>query len=65
MVKTIFKIIFSIIGVFCFILTIYFLFADGGHGIESLKSLFSDGFLNGIKNFFIGIWDGFKLVVGL
>ena len=65
MVKLIFKIIWYIIVVLAFLLLIYLLFANSGNGIELLKDLFSDGFFNGIKNFFVGIWDGFKHVVGL
>ena len=65
MIKLIFKILWIIISIFTTILTIYFLFANGGYGIETLKSIFSDGFFNGIKEFFVGIWEGFKLTVGL
>lgn len=63
MIKTILKIIGIIIAIACAILTIYFLFA--ANGIEILQSVFEDGFLNGIKDFFIGIWEGFKTTVGL
>ena len=65
MVKLIFKIIWTIIAVFCVILTIFFLFESDGSGIESLRSVFSDGFFNGIKTFFVDIWNGFKSTVGL
>lgn len=65
MVKTIFKVLWAIIAILSVILTIYFLFAYDGLGIELLKSLFSNGFFNGIKDFFVGIWEGFKHVVGL
>lgn len=65
MVKLIFKIIWYIIAIVALLLTIYFLFANSGSGIEQLKDLFSDGFFNGIKDFFVGIWEGFKHVVGL
>lgn len=65
MIKTIFKIIWTIIAIVAVLLTLYFLFANDGNGIELLKSLFSDGFWEGFKNFFVGIWDGFKHVVGL
>lgn len=65
MVKTIFKIIWNIIAILAVLFVLYFLFANDGNGIELLKSLFSDGFFNGIKNFFVEIWDGFKHVVGL
>ena len=65
MIKLIFKIIGWIISVLCVLLTLYFLFANDGNGIELLKSLFSGGFWQGIKDFFVGIWDGFKHVVGL
>ena len=65
MVKTIFKIIWNVIAILAVLLTLYFLFANDGNGIELLKSLFSGGFWQGIKDFFFGIWDGFKHVVGL
>lgn len=65
MIKLIFKIIGIVIAVLCFILTIFLLFAHQGYGINLLKDTFSDGFFNGIKNFFVGIWDGFKFVCGL
>ena len=64
-VKTIFKIIWNIIAILAVLLTLYFLFANDGSGIQLLKSLFSEGFFQGIKDFFVGIWDGFKSVVGL
>lgn len=65
MFKIIFKILGALISIVCVLLTIYFLFANNGYGIELLKSLFSDGFFNGLKDFFVGIWEGFKFVVGL
>ena len=63
MIKTIFKIIWTIIAIVALLLAVYFLFA--GNGIEILESLFKDGVWNGIKDFFIGIWEGFKTTVGL
>jgi len=63
MIKLIFKILWTIIAIICVLFTIYFLFT--ANGIEILKSLFSDGFWNGIKDFFVGIWEGFKHAVGL
>ena len=65
MIKLIFKIIGIILSIACFLITLYFFFGNGGSGIEIFKDLFSDGFLNGIKEFFISIWNGFKTVVGL
>lgn len=65
MIKTIFKILWNIIAILAVLLVLYFLFANDGNGIELLKSLFSEGFFNGMKNFFIEIWEGFKHVVGL
>lgn len=65
MIKLIFKILFGIIFALTLLLTTYFLFANSGYGIETLKSVFSEGFIDGIKEFFIGIWEGFKQVVGL
>lgn len=63
MIKLIFKILAYIISIICVLLTVYFLFAV--NGIDILKSLFEGGFIEGIKDFFIGIWEGFKSVVGL
>ena len=63
MIKLILKIIWLIIAVVCILLSIYFLFA--ANGIEIFESLFSDGIWNGIKDFFVGIWEGFKETVGL
>lgn len=63
MIKLIFKILWNIIAVIALLFTIYFLFA--ANGIENLKSIFSDGFFSGIKDFFVGIWEGFKFTVGL
>lgn len=40
------------------LLTLYFLFANEAYGISVLTKLFEDGFLGGIKNFFIDIWNG-------
>lgn len=65
MIKTIFKILWLIIAIASILLTVYFLFSYEGSGIANLKSLFSDGFFNGIKEFFVEIWNGFKHVVGL
>lgn len=63
MIKVIFKIIGWIIGILCLLFALYFLFA--ANGIEIMKSLFSGGFWQGIKDFFVGMWDGFKALVGL
>lgn len=65
MIKKIFAIIWYIISILALLFTIYFLFANNGSGIEQLKDLFADGFFNGLKNFFVGIWEGFKHVCGL
>ena len=62
MVKLIFKILWHIVFIIALLLTIYFLFEGGGKGIENLKALFSNGFGEGIKQFFVGIWDGIKVV---
>ena len=51
-----------LIFVLCLLCTIYFLFGNGGYGIETFSDLFEDGFFAGIKNFFIDIWEGFKYV---
>jgi len=63
MVKLIFKIIWIVISILTLLLSLYFLFAQSG--IETIKSIFSAGFLEGIKEFFVSIWDGFKATVGL
>ncbi len=44
------------------LLTIYFLFANDGYGIDMLNGIFKDGFFAGIKNFFVGLWEGIKYV---
>lgn len=51
-----------IICVIFLLMTIYFLFANEGYGIDMLSELFSDGVLGGIKNFFIDIWKGILYV---
>ena len=65
MVKKIFKFLWILISIITFLFTLYFLFGNGGSGIVILKDLFSNGFWNGIKEFFVSIWNGFKTVVGL
>lgn len=45
-----------------FLMTLYFLFANDAYGIDMLSGLFKDGFIGGIKNFFIGIWEGIVYV---
>ena len=45
-----------------FLMTIYFLCANEGYGIDMLTELFKDGFIGGIKNFFIDIWKGILYV---
>ena len=65
MIKILFKIIGSIISIACILVTLYFLFGNGGMGIEIFKELFENGFGNGLKEFFTSIWEGFKTVVGL
>ena len=65
MFKLIGKIIGIVLAVACFLFTLYFFFGNNGYGVEAIQDLFSDGFLNGLKDFFVSIWDGFKHVVGL
>ena len=65
MIKLIFRIIGWIISIVCVLITLYFLFVNGGMGIENFKDMFSNGFFEGIKEFFSAIWNGFKAVVGL
>ena len=65
MIKLIFKIIGIIFSIFCFLITLYFFFGNGAAGISIFEELFSNGFLEGIKEFFVSIWTGFKSVVGL
>ncbi len=65
MIKIILKVIWYIAVVFAFIFTIYFLFANEGSGINELKDLFSTGFWDGIKQFFVNIWNGIKFVCGV
>ena len=56
----IFFIIFIIVVIF--LMTLYFLFANQAYGIDMLTELFRDGFIGGIKNFFIDIWKGILYV---
>jgi Trk-type K+ transport system membrane component len=65
MVKVILKVIWYILVILSFLLCIYFLFEGQGAGIENLKDLFSNGFLEGLKEFFIQIWNGLKFVCGI
>lgn len=65
MIKIILKVIGGILIALAFLLAIYFLFQDQGAGIENLKDLFSNGFGEGIKQFFVSIWNGFKFVCGI
>lgn len=65
MIKLILKIIWYIAVVLAFLLAIYFLFQDNGAGIDNLKDLFSAGFLEGLKQFFVSIWNGIKFVCGI
>ena len=65
MIKIIFKVLGALISIVCFLITLYFLFGNSGMGIEIFKELFSNGFGEGIKEFFSSIWQGFKSVVGL
>ena len=55
-------VLYVIFMIFVTFFSIYFLFANEGYGIDMLTQLFEDGFLGGIKNFFIDIWRGFKYV---
>lgn len=65
MIKIILKVIGYILVAISLLLTIYFLFQNNGAGIENLKDLFSAGFFDGIKQFFVSIWNGFKFVIGI
>ena len=65
MIKLILKIVWYILVFVAFLLAIYFLFQDQGAGIDNLKDLFSVGFWEGLKQFFVSIWDGFKFVCGI
>ena len=65
MIKLILKIIGYIIVAVAILLTLYFLFQDNGAGINNLKDLFSAGFGEGIKQFFVSIWNGIKAVCGI
>ena len=55
-------VLLSLLIAFTSLFTIYFLFANEGYGIDVLTQIFDDGFLGGIKNFFVDIWNGFKYV---
>ena len=65
MFKLIFKIIWNVVAILAILFVLYFLFESGGAGIENLKNLFSGGFGEGIKNFFVQIWEGIKAVCGI
>ena len=65
MIKLILKIVWAVIVIVAFLLAIYFLFQDQGAGIDNLKDLFSAGFIEGIKQFFVSIWNGIKFVCGI
>ena len=51
--------------VLTFLLTLYGLFANQAYGIDMLRELFKDGFIGGIKNFFIDIWKGILYVFNI
>lgn len=51
-----------ILIVLAVLFTVYFLFANEGYGIDMISQIFEDGFMAGIKNFFIDIWNGMKYV---
>lgn len=63
--KIILKIIGYLIVILSLLLTVYFLFQDQGAGINNLKDLFSGDFVEGLKQFFVSIWNGFKFVCGI
>lgn len=63
--KIVLKVIGYILLVLSLMLLVYFLFQDQGSGIENLKDLFSNGFVDGIRQFFTSIWNGFKFVCGI
>lgn len=65
MIKLLLKIVWYVIVVLALLLLVYFLFENHGSGIENLKDLFSAGFVEGIKQFFISIWNGIKFVCGV
>lgn len=65
MIKLIFKILGIILSILCFLITLYFFFGNGAAGITIFKEIFANGFLEGIQEFFISIWNGFKAVIGL
>jgi hypothetical protein len=65
MIKLIFKIIGIILIIASFLITLYFFFGNGAAGIQIFKEIFSNGFLEGIKEFFSSIWNGFTTTIGL
>ncbi len=65
MIKLLLKIVWYVIVILAFVLVVYFLFENQGSGIENLKNLFSIGFVEGIKQFFVSIWNGIKFVCGI
>lgn len=65
MFKLLLKIIWYVIVVLAFLFVVYFLFQGEGEGIHNLQDLFSQGFWEGIKQFFVNIWNGIKAVCGI
>ena len=65
MFKLILKIVWYLIVILAFLFVLYFLFGNNGAGIQNLKDLFADGFWEGIKQFFVNIWNGIKFVCGI
>lgn len=51
-----------ILVVLMFLLTLYCLFGNRAYGIDMLTKIFENGFLAGIKNFFVDIWKGILFV---
>ena len=60
--KIIVKTLFILLFLVCLLCTLYFLFAHDGYGIDEFSNMFEQGFLSGIKLFFINIWEGIKHV---
>lgn len=65
MIKLLLKIVWIVVVIAALLLAVYFLFANEGAGIGELKDLFSTGIWEGIKQFFINMWNGFKFVCGI
>ena len=62
--KKIGKVLWIIVLFLVFLLTVFFLFSYHNYGISVLSDVFKDGFFNGIKAFFVDLWNGILYAFG-